>query len=117
MLSWSKSSQEIATLARQEIHLGDIGTIVERTIKDETGTVMDISGATDLKFYFQKPDGTDVTVTAVLSGAGTDGKMRYVSLASTWDQVGRWQAQARIQAGALTLKSDVWEFHVYPNLQ
>lgn len=104
-------------MARYEIHLGDIGTIVERVIKDETGTIVDLGGATSLEFYFQKPDGTDTTVTASLTTDGSDGKMRYVSISSTWDQVGRWQGQARIQSGTLTLKSDVWEFHVYPNLQ
>lgn len=105
-------------MARYEIHVGDTGTIIERTIKDETGTVVDLSvlGAV-LQFHFQRPDKTDFAVTASLSGAGTDGKMRYVSTSSTWDQPGRWQAQAKIQAGGITLKSDVWEFHVYPNLQ
>ncbi len=104
-------------MARQEIRVGDIGTIVERTIKDETAVVVNISTATTLEFHFQKPDGTDSTVTAVLSGSGADGKMRYVSIASTWDQTGRWQAQARLVIGSLTLKSDIWEFNVHPNLQ
>lgn len=104
-------------MAKNEIHIGDVGTIVERTLKDETNTVVDIGGATSLQFHFQKPDGTDTTVTASLTTDGSDGKMRYVSVASTWDQIGRWQGQAQVQAGTLTLKSDVWEFHVYPNLQ
>ena len=104
-------------MARNEIRIGDEGTIVERTIKDQTGAVVNLAGATSLQFHFQKPNGTDVTVAAILSTNGSDGKMQYTSTSSTWDQAGRWQGQAKIQAGGVSLKSDIWEFHVYPNLQ
>lgn len=101
-----------------EIRKGDIGTVFERTIKDG-GVVVDISAGTGLQIIFQKPDdGAFVPKTAVLgSGGGTDGKMRYVTVADDLDEIGVWRWQAKVVLTGGTWKTDILDFEVHRNLE
>lgn len=105
-----------------EIRKGDVGTVFERQIKDGS-TIVDVSSASVKQIIFQKPDvgpvdGVFITKTAVLSGDGTDGKIRYVSLAGVLDEIGVWKWQ-----GAVTLssggpwKTNIKTFEVHKNLE
>lgn len=103
----------------EEIHVDDIGTIFEATVKDGT-VVVDISTATTKEFFFEKPDGTTTTVDAEFSDDGVDGKLKYTTEADddVIDVAGRWKFQVHVilttPVGAW--KSSVHNFMVYENL-
>ena len=104
----------------EEIHLDDIGTVIEVTITDKnsdgTATVLDISSATVTELIFKKPSGTVVTQTAGFTTDGTDGKIQYITIAADIDEFGTWHLQARIVMPSGTWKSDVGHFVVASNL-
>ncbi len=79
-----------------EIHVGDIGTIIRATIKDENNAIVDISDATSKSMTFKKPSGTNVVQNPSLFTDGTDGKMQYITQTGDIDEKGLWQLQARV---------------------
>lgn len=98
-----------------EVHTADIGTIFRATITDQDAAV-DISSASVRQLKFLKPSGVVLTKTAVLTGAGTDGQMQYVSIAGDLDESGLWSAQAYLEIGTGKWHSDWFEFRVYANV-
>ena len=98
-----------------EIHIGDIGTIFEVTMKDCDATI-DISTATLKEIIFKRPDVAASAYTAEFSTDGTDGKIKYVTVADDLDVEGTWKVQAKITMPTGTWKSDVSSFRVYENL-
>ena len=103
-------------MSQQEIHVGDIGTKFEATVKDD-GVVVDISAASTKQIIFKKPDGTVVPRNASLSGTGTDGKMYWTTTQATdLDQAGLWQRQGVVALSGGSWHSDVQSFTVYENL-
>lgn len=105
-------------MAANEIHIGDIGTVFEVTILDDV-TPINISAGSSMEIIFTKPDAskTKVINTAVLSGDGTDGKMRYtIVLASELDIKGKWKIQGRLTLPSGTWSTDISDFKVYENL-
>lgn len=79
-----------------EIHIGDKGTILRGTIVDENGAVVDISSATTLEMLLKPPVDAKMTKTAVFNTDGKDGKIKYVSLSTDFDEEGEWKVQARV---------------------
>ena len=102
-------------MAAEEIHLNDIGTIFELTVKDGDAT-LDISTALSMVILFKKPSGTVVTQTAVYQTDGTDGIMQYVTQTGDLDEVGGWKIQGRVQLPTGHWSSDTHSFKVYANL-
>ncbi len=98
-----------------EIHVDDVGTLFSVTIKDENDTVVDVSSAT-VTFTFSKPDGTQFNRTASLVTDGTDGNVKYNTVANDLDTHGRWKLQAFVDFGSTEWYSDIYKFTVYPNL-
>lgn len=103
-------------MASGEIHVNDIGTIFRVEIKNASGSIVDISGATSKNIYFQKPDGTDVTETASFTTDGTDGLIQYQTLAADLDQVGLWSYQAKVELPTGTWSSSIIYFDVFSNI-
>jgi len=99
----------------QEIHIGDIGTDFEIELKDCL-TVVNISSATVKQIIFQKPTGEVLTKTAIFSTDGTDGKLRYITVANDLDLAGTWKIQAKVVLSSGTWSSNVEKFKVYSNL-
>jgi hypothetical protein len=99
----------------QEIHIGDIGTVFEIELKDCL-TVVNISSATVKQIIFQKPTGEVLTKTAIFSTDGTDGKLRYITVANDLDLAGTWKIQAKVVLSSGTWSSNVEKFKVYSNL-
>lgn len=99
-----------------EVHVGDIGTEFEATIRDETQDIVDISSASVKQMRFKKPDGTVVTKVATLRTDGSDGKMKYASEVDDLDVAGGWQVQGYVEIGSGKWSSDVHRFRVYANL-
>ena len=99
------------------IHNGDVGTIIRLTItEDDDTTAIDVSGASVKTFYFLKPDGTKENVDAEFDSDGTDGKLKYTTIAGDIDTVGRWQVQAYVEIGAAKYYSAKTTFVVQSNL-
>lgn len=102
-------------MASQEIHVGDVGTVLERTVTDN-GVVVNISSATVRQFKLRKPSGAVLTKTAMFSSDGSDGKLRYTTIADDIDQAGQWSLQVYLEMPTGKWNSDVAVFDVYPNL-
>ena len=94
---------------------GAIGVTFQLTIT-ENGSALDVSGATTKRFDFKKPDGTVVPKEAVFVSDGTDGKLKYVSLADDIDTKGVWRLQAYLVIGTFTGYSAMVDFTVKPNV-
>lgn len=98
-----------------DMHVGDIGTVLEVTLYD-SGSVVDVSSATVKQIILEKPDGTAVTKTASFTTDGADGKLRYTTIANDLDAPGDWNLQVYVEMPAGKWKSDVGVFTVLPNL-
>lgn len=94
------------------MRVGDIGTAIEATITDENGSVVNIASATTKTLTFKKPSGIVVPKTAVLVNSGTDGKMKYTTVAGDLDETGVWQVQARVAVGGADWKTEIAQFTV-----
>jgi len=102
-------------MAANEIRIGDIGTVFEVTIEDDSG-VVDLTGATVHNLIFKKPSSTVVTKPAVLDVDPTTGIIRYTTVTGDLDELGCWQIQAEIAIPGGSWKSDIGTFHVHSNL-
>lgn len=99
-----------------EVHINDVGFGFDVTVKDQDGAAINLSAATTRQFTFRKPDETEVTKTPVFITDGTDGQLRYVTIAGDLEQIGLWKLQAYIVLPAGEFYSDIFEFRVWPNL-
>jgi len=102
-------------MAANEIHVGDIGTVLVVTIKDGTTTI-DISSATTKQIILTAPDGGKLTKAASFTTDGTDGKMQYATVAGDLDEAGWWKLQGRVVLAAGTWSTDITRFEVHQNL-
>ena len=98
-----------------EIHLDDVGTRFEVTIKDD-GVVVDISAASVKEIIFKRQNGSLLTKSASFTTDGTDGRIDYTTVSGDLTQVGIWNIQAKITLGSGTWRSEVEEFEVFDNL-
>lgn len=98
-----------------EIHVGDIGTELIITVKDD-GVVVDISAATLLQIIIKKPNGISYTKTGTLYTDGTDGKMKYVSVDGDFSAPGNYKIQGKVTLTGGTYYSSISDFQVYCNL-
>lgn len=102
-------------MAKQEIHVADIGTVVEITVKEDS-TIVDLSGATTKQIVFMKPTGSTLTKTASFVTDGTDGKIKYATIAGDLDVHGDWKVQAILVFPSGTWHSSAHDFQVHENL-
>lgn len=105
--------------ANQEIHVGDIGTVIRVTVNNcvsGTTTPLDISAATSTKIIFKSPSGTVKTMTAAFTTDGTDGQIEYILQAGDLDETGYWKIQSEVVLPSGTWRSDIGSFQVYENL-
>ena len=80
------------------IHLGDVGTIFELTIVENDGvTAVDVSAATVKKIYFMDAAGVKKNAAAVFTTDGSDGKIRYKSVAGFINSLGMWSMQGYVE--------------------
>lgn len=99
-----------------EIHVGDVGTTFQATIKD-SGTALNISSYTTKQFFLKQPTGSITTITALfMSGSGTSGVMGFTSTSAHFDQTGKYNLQAYLSDGTTTFRSDIYEFIVHKNI-
>ena len=75
------------------IRVGDVGTLIQRTIM-ENGSAVDVSGATTT-LIIVRPDGTKVDRAMSFVTDGTDGEVEYKVEAADgmWNQTGTYYSQ------------------------
>jgi hypothetical protein len=106
-----------------EFHVGDIGTKITFTVKDQTGPttqVVVVIGVSDTHTVtFRRPDKTTFTKSTVREGDGSAGQVSYTTVDATiLNQGGHWSAQVElvVTSPSQTHKSEVVEFVVHDNL-
>jgi hypothetical protein len=96
-----------------KLRKGSYPIAIERTLKDEKGVAVNVSGASSLAFRLRSPSGIRKEFAAILSGTGTDGKVRWISSsAADLDEVGTWRGQFFIGLGGGVIASDDFSFEV-----
>ena len=99
----------------EEIHVGDIGTLITLAITD-AGTAVDLSSATTKQIIFLKPDRTKLTKSAEFSTDGTNGQLKYTTVSGDLDLAGFWQVQAHVIMPTGEWRSSTELFEVAENL-
>lgn len=99
-----------------DIHVGDIGTVFEATIIDQTGAIVNVSSASTKQLWFGKPDGSVLQKPALFSTDGTDGKIRYMTVGGDLSSPGVWTLQGYVVMPAGTWHSDTVQLKVAGNL-
>lgn len=99
-----------------ELHVGDVGTNIQSLILDQAEDIVDLSGATVKRYLLYKPDKTVVELDCVLVTNGTDGLMKFVTVANTLDQAGFYSLQGYIEVSTNKWHTDIIKFRVFPNL-
>ncbi len=103
-------------MAANEIHVGDVGTVLTLVVTDN-GTAVDISTASSKLIYLLPPDtATALQKTGVFTSTGSDGSMYYTTIAGDLSKPGVWQVQAHVVLGTTTFSSDIGTFEVFRNL-
>lgn len=100
-----------------KIHLGDIGTVLEVTVKNsETKAAEPINTATIKQILIRSPSGVTKTNTAEFKTDGTDGVLQYTTIADDLDEQGVWELQAYVVTPTFTNHSSIDTFVVSGNL-
>ena len=78
------------------IRVGDIGTVLTLTVKDEEGAALPLAGAL-AELSFQRPNCSIVTVPATIVGDGSTGQVTYTTDGGPiFDVSGRWTLQVQL---------------------
>jgi len=102
-------------MAANEIHVGDIGTVLRVTVKDGDDAV-DVSTATTKTIILEDPSGNNSDKAATFTTDGTDGKIQYTTVSGDLDERGNWSIQAKVVMPSGTWYSDIYTFEVHGNL-
>lgn len=98
------------------LHVADVGTVLEATILDQAGTIVNLSTATVKQLWFGRPDNTVLQKPAAFSTDGTDGKIRYTLASGDFMSPGVWTMQGYVSLPAGSWHSDIVQFTVVGNL-
>lgn len=100
-----------------KIHLGDIGTVFELTVKDaDTKALVPIQTASVKQIIFKAPSGATKTTTAVFKTDGSDGVIQYTTIADDLDEEGAWELQGYVVTPTFTNHTSIDTFIVSGNL-
>lgn len=97
-------------------HVGDVGLVLKATVKDETETVVSIASATVLTIKLEDPFGVTTSKTAALLTDGTDGILKYATLAADLHTAGTWKAQGYVEMTGRKFHTSKKVFTVEENL-
>jgi len=94
--------------------VGDVGVLIQVTVVGEDGvTPQDVSGATTKEILLVSPNGVILTKTASFVTNGTDGKLKYVTVANDVTVAGGWTARAHVVTATYDRKTKTVPFTVY----
>lgn len=109
----------MAVTNRDDLHVGDEGTIIRLQLNDD-GVVVDVSTSDVLQIKFRKPDSTTVTKDATKTTDGSDGLIQYITetdVDNILDTPGVWEMQGYVEMpGAGKWHSEKKEFIVRDNI-
>jgi BppU N-terminal domain len=98
------------------IQKGAIGVDIVLTVTED-GAALNIASATGKKIILGKPDGTRLEKEAAFVSDGSDGKIKYTTIAGDLDAAGVWQAQAEFTLSGFTGRGTMTTFEVKPNIE
>jgi len=104
-------------MANKDIRIGDIGTVFEITVKDDSD-VVDVSSAIAAgtkEIIFVDPDGAEVAHSASFTNDGTDGKIRYIRQSGDIYRPGNWEIRGKVIITAGTFNTTHGNFLVKPD--
>ncbi len=94
------------------IRVGDHGTGIKITIKDQDGIPVNISTASSLALSIIKPNGVILSKSGEFVTNGTDGQLQYIIVNGDIDVSGIWEISANLVMLGGTYSSDRYEFRV-----
>jgi hypothetical protein len=101
-----------------DVHVDDYGTVFIIPIVDQSGAIVDVSGATTKQIWFENPRGTVTLQTATFTTTGTDGKIQYTTAAGDLPIPGLWKMQGYVVLSGTQAYHTEWlEFAVVRNLR
>jgi hypothetical protein len=80
-----------------KIYVGDSGTKLRLTVRDENGDIVDVSAATEILIFLTDPDGDVVEYTGAVDTDGTDGKIKMITDEDTLHEHGTWSIRGRVR--------------------
>jgi hypothetical protein len=83
------------------IKIGDIGTLIRITIKDQAGVVINLSNASEKVIKFRSPEQVTYEKTSAFTTDGSDGKIEYELVAGDIIVAGEWRVQCTIALPSL----------------
>ena len=98
-----------------EFGLSDVGNILILTVMEDD-VAKDISDATVKEYFIKRPNEITVKVTASFNTDGTDGKLKYVFVATDLDFVGLYEVQVSLETPLWDGKSTSYFFTVRETL-
>ncbi len=98
-----------------EIHVNDIGTIIQVTIKED-GVAVDISSASVKRMTIVNTIGTKIDNPAVFGTDGTDGILQYITISGDLPVPGEYRIQVQLTIPSWTGNSTIGKFEVLGNL-
>lgn len=95
----------------------DVGTaLIVQLVQQSDGTPLDVSAATSLAIFLQRPDGTTVSKNAVPVVDGTDGRIYCLTTISDLTLSGVYSIQGKAVIGPETFRSSPLPFQVLDNI-
>lgn len=105
-----------STMATSKVQEDSVGVIFTSTIKDQDGTIVDLSGASVIQFIFENPLGELLVVDGETVNGGTDGQIQYVVESGDLGVPGSWKYQTRVAWTGVIYYSSITKFKVVANL-
>lgn len=103
-------------MAASKVQQDSIGVIFTSTIKDQDGTIVDLSDASVIEFIFDNPLGELLVVNGEAVNDGTDGQIQYVVQSGDLGVPGSWKYQTHVGWPGISLYSSISKFKVIANL-
>lgn len=99
-----------------EIHVGDVGTVFEVSVVDEDCLPVDLSSSTVLSLRLKAGKAVTIERDAIVVNDGTDGKIKYTTVAGDLSAAGIWKIQAYVETPEGKWSTDIGSFEVHTNL-
>lgn len=96
-------------------HVGDSGTILQKTITDN-GVIVDVSGASTMNLIIIDSAGVCTTLAGAFDTDGTDGVINFTVTAGTWTQKGLATEQVQLVLPSGSWSSDIFKRRIEDKL-
>ena len=100
-----------------EIHVGDIGTLIHVSVFNQDDEAVDLSTSSEVSLLLTKPDGTILELPTDFYTDGTDGIITYTSVDGDFSVAGMYHIQPVVVFVSGTYHADIQTFRVHKNLR